>query len=153
MRRLACFALVLGACATAPRGEVAEPVVLEGVEVGPTREAARAVVEEVASSESVVRVTMYGSVVTDGYMGRCDKDVICESVVGYSGTGWSGGTPWTTIEVRFEELESGTAVAVEIVYVDCGPRPDCEHPQRLASTGALEREILDGIRAHLDAGT
>lgn len=149
MKRLASYALVLAACATAPRAEVPEPVMLEGIEVEPIREAARAVVEEVASTESVVRVTTVGSVLTDGYMGRCGRDVVCEVVMGYSGTGWSRGTPWTTIEVRFNELESGTEVSVEIVYEDCGPRVDCA-PQRLASTGVLERRILDGIRARLD---
>jgi hypothetical protein len=151
MRMLPCLMFALAACASAPRAEIAEPVVLEGVAVGPAREAARAVVEEVAHPKSVVRVTEEGSVMTDGHIGRCDEDVICESMVGVSGTGWSGPTPWTTIEVRFDELESGTAVDVEIVYEGCGPRIDCEHPQRLESTGALEREILDRIRARLDS--
>jgi len=148
MKRFAYFALILAACASTPRAEGLDTAVVEGYAVGPVREAARIVVEEVAHRWSVVRITDTGSVLTEGWIGACGEQVTCRTRTGYSG-GYAG-TPWTTIEVRFRELGMDTAVEVEIVYEDCDPDVDCQ-PQLLASTGVLEREIIDGIRARLES--
>lgn len=55
-------------------------------------------------------------------------------------------------EEVFVDVGPDAGVEVDIRYEDCDPRVDCV-PQRLSSTGALEREIFDGIRARLEAGT
>jgi hypothetical protein len=140
--------LLLSACASMPRSQGLHQAKLEGFGVGEIREAARIVVEEVAHRWSVVRITEEGSVLTEGWIGVCGEQVTCRTRTGHPGG--SAGTPWTTIEVRFRELGTDTAVEVEVVYEDCAPGVTCQ-PQRLASTGVLERRILDGIRERLES--
>jgi hypothetical protein len=143
------FALLLSACATTPPAEQHYHAVL-GYAVEPVREAAVAVVTEVAHPKSLVRVTDEGSVLTEGWIGDCGREVACAGTIGYQGNPSSHGTPWATIEVRFRDLGTGTAAAVEVAFEDCDPNVDCQ-PQRLASTGALERQILAGIRERLES--
>jgi hypothetical protein len=144
------FALILAACASAPRSERVEHEVFEGYAVATVREAARVVVEEVAHPMSVVRITDAGSVLTEGWIGDCSREASCAGTLGYQGNPGAQGTPWATIEVRFGDLGTDTAVEVEIVYEDCDPDVSCQ-PQLLASTGALERQIVDDIRARLES--
>ena len=147
MRTGAILVFVLAACASAPLSDGNQRAVLEGYSVAPVREAALAVVEEVAHPISVVRVTDAGSVLTDGRIGDCGKHVACSTSTAYSG---DGATPWTTIEVKFLDLGRDTAVEVAIEYESCEPGVGCV-PERFASSGELEREILEGIRARLDS--
>lgn len=147
MNRFAYFTLAVAACASAPPAGIVDARI-EGFAVEPVREAARIVVVEVAHPQSVVRVTDDGSVLTEGWIGVCGEDVTCASSTHYPSR---GATPWATIEVRFRDLGTDTDVEVEIVYEDCDPAVDCL-PELLASTGALERKIVDRIRAHLEAG-
>jgi hypothetical protein len=150
MNRWTAFGLLFVACASAPRSEGVEHAVFEGYSVKEVREAAMVVVEEVAHPMSVVRVTEEGSVFTEGWIGDCAREVTCAGTVGYQGNPGPGGTPWTTIEVGLRDLGMDTAVEVEIVYEDCDPGVDCQ-PQRLASTGALERKIVQDIRTRLES--
>ena len=144
MRTAALFALTLPACASATRSQGDDRTVL-GYAVGPVREAALVVVEDVAHPLSVVRVTHEGSVLTEGWIGACGEQVTCSTPTAYPGYVSS---PWTTIEVRFRELGPDTAVEVEIEYESCEPGVRCV-PERYASSGELERQILDGIRSRL----
>ena len=112
------------------------------------RQAARVVVEELAHRWSVVRITDEGSVMTEGWIGVCGEHVTCAIGIGHPAN--RGITPWATIEVRFHELGDDTSVDVEIVYEDCDPGVDCQ-PELLASTGGLERRIIDGMRDRLEA--
>ena len=144
MKDLSCLLLVLAACATAPHAEAPGPLVLEGVSVERVREAARAVVGEVVHSGSIAPVTEGGSVRAVGWIGECGRDVSCAVSTNYGRL-----APHTTVEVHFRDLGAATAVDVEIVYEDCVPDVDCQ-PQRLSSTGRLEREILDGIRVQVE---
>src|SRR5687768_3293963 len=141
------LAFVLAACASAPVSDGEEHAVFSGYAVEPVREAALAAVEDVAHPISVVRVTEAGSVLTDGRIGDCGKHVACKTSTAYPG---DGATPWTTIEVRFQDLGQDTAVEVAIEYESCEPGPGCV-PERYASSGELEREIFEGIRARLDS--
>ena len=145
MKTAALLASVCAACASAPVSDGAEHAVFAGYAVEPVRDAALAVVEEVA--RSVVRVTDAGSVLTDGRIGDCGRDVACSTSSLFPG---DGATPWTTIEVRFQDLGQDTAVEVAIEYESCGPGVSCV-PERYASSGELERQILEGIRARLDS--
>ena len=148
MRTAAFLALILAACASAPVSDEGEGrAVLAGYAVAPVRDAALAVVEEVAHPRLGVRITDEGSVLTEGGMiGKCGEHLACRISTAYG----IFGTHWTTIEVRFRDLGGDTAVEVAIEYESCGPRVDCV-PERLASTGKLERQILDGIRSRLDS--
>ena len=148
MRTAALLALVLAACASAPVSEGEDRAVFAGYAVEPVREAALAAVEEVAHSRHGVRITSEGSVLTEGGIGKCGEHVTCRSSTAYGIIG----EHWTTIEVRFRVVGGDTAVEVAIEYESCGrPRFGCV-PERLASTGKLERQILDGIRSRLDSG-
>ncbi|HEY7531481.1 MAG TPA: hypothetical protein VH681_01710 [Nitrospiraceae bacterium] len=138
--------LILAACSSAPRSQGNNHTVFKGFAVGPVREAARVVVEEVAHPKSVIRITDEGSVLTQGWIGVCGEEVACGSWTGHDG---HAGTPWTTIEVRFRELKLDTAIEVEIEYEDCDPDPSCQ-PELLGSTGALEKRIIDGMRIRLE---
>jgi hypothetical protein len=89
-------------------------------------------------------------VVTEGWIGDCAREVTCAGAVGYQGNPDSRVTPWATIEVRFSDLGTDTAVEVEIVYEDCDPDVSCQ-PQRLASTGALERRIVETMQTRLES--
>jgi hypothetical protein len=109
-----------------------------------------AVVTEVAHLKSVVRVTGEGSVLTEGWIGDCAREVACAGTIGYQGNPRTRATPWATIEVRFRDLGTGTSAEVEIEFEDCDPNVDCQ-PQRLASTGALERQIIAAIRERLES--
>ncbi len=150
MKKFAHFAVVLAACASTPRSEFIDHAVFEDFAVELVREAARIVVEEVAHPQSVVRVTDE-RVLTEGRIGVCGEHVACGSGTRYAEQ--NTGTPWTTIEVRFLDLGVDTAVEVEIEYessshcdrwdVSCLPEP-------LGSTGGLERQIIDRIRARLE---
>lgn len=140
------LALLLTACASTPTSEGLHEAIL-GYAAKPVRDAAVVVVTEVAHPMSVVRITDDGSVLTEGWAGACGTDVACPTRVGYRGY---AGSAWATIEVRFQDLGTATAARVEIEFEDCHPNVDCQ-PQRLASTGALERQILDGIRARLES--
>lgn len=150
MQRWTVCGLLLAACVSAPRSASVQDQVFEGYAVDAVREAARAVVEDIAHPMSVVRDTESGSVVTDGWIGDCAREVACAGRLGYQGNPGSRSTPWATIEVAFRDLGTDSAVAVDIVYEDCEPAVGCE-PQLLASTGALERRILDDIRARLES--
>lgn len=151
MHRWTAFGLLVAACASAPRPGGVEHAVFEGYSLDTVRGAARVVVQELAHPMSVVRVTEEGSVFTDGWIGDCAREVTCSGRVGYQGNpGRAGATPWTTIEVRMRDLWRDTAVEVEIVYEDCDPAVDCQ-PQRLASSGALERRIVQDIRTRLES--
>lgn len=150
MYRWTAFGLLFAACASAPRTERVEHAVFEGYAVDAVREAAEVVLAEVAHPMSVVRVTEQGSVLTDGWIGDCAREVTCAGRVGDQGNPGSQATPWTTIEVGLRDLGMDTAVEVEIVFEDCDPAVDCQ-PQRLASTGALERRIVDDIRVRLES--
>lgn len=150
MYRWNAFALILAACASAPRAASVHDQVFEGYAVAAVRDAARAVVEGIAHPMSVVRVTEEGSVVTEGWIGDCAREVTCAGVLGYQGNPGSRVTPWATIEIDLRDLGTDTAVDLEVVYEDCEPGVGCQ-PQRLASTGALERRILDDIRARLES--
>jgi hypothetical protein len=150
MYRWTVFALILAACASAPRAASVQDQVFEGYAVAAVRDAARAVVEDLAHPMSVVRVTEEGSVITEGWIGDCPREVTCAGILGYQGNPGSRVTPWATIEVGLRDFGTDTAVEVEIVYEDCEPGVGCQ-PQRLASTGALERRILDHIRARLES--
>ena len=143
MRTAALLAFVL-ACASAPVSEGEERAVFAGYAVAPVRDAALAVVEEMAHSRFGVRITDEGSVLTEGGIGKCGEHLTCRTSTAYGIIG----THWTTIEVRFQNLGQNTAVDVAIEYESCGPGVDCV-PERLASSGELEREILEGIRARL----
>jgi hypothetical protein len=145
MKTAALLAFVLAACASAPVSEGEERAVFEGYAVVPVREAALAVVEEVAHPISVVRVTDEGSVLTEGRIGVCGEQVACRTSTAYAG---AGATPWTTIEVRFRDHGRDTAVEVAIEYLSCEPGVRCV-PERYASSGELERQILEGIRSRL----
>ena len=96
---------------------------------------------------SVVRVTEAGSVLAEGRIGDCGKHVACKTSTAYPG---DGATPWTTIEVRFQDVGEGTAVEVAIEYESCEPGVGCV-PERYASSGELERVILEWIQARLDS--
>lgn len=150
MKKLAYFALVLAACGSTPRSEFIDQAVFEDFAVELVREAARIVVEEVAHPRSVVRVTGE-RVLTEGRIGVCEEHVMCGSGTRYAEQ--NTGTPWTTIEVRFLDLGVDTAVEVEIEYES---RNHCDRwdvgclPQPLGSTGGLERQIIDRIRARLE---
>jgi hypothetical protein len=147
MRATIVLAFVLTACASAPVTEGEDRAVFAGYAVGPVREAALAAVEEVAHSR-VVRITSEGSVLTEGGIGKCGEHVTCRSSTAYGIIG----EHWTTIEVRFRVVGGDTAVEVAIEYESCGrPRFGCV-PERLASTGKLERQILDGVRSRLAGG-
>jgi hypothetical protein len=147
MRTAALLAFVL-ACASARVSEGENRAVFAGYAVEPVRDTALAVVEEVAHSRHGVRVTDEGSVLTDGGIGKCGEHVTCRSSTAYGIIG----EHWTTIEVRFRVVGGDTAVEVAIEYESCGrPRFGCV-PERLASTGKLERQILDGIRSRLAGG-
>jgi hypothetical protein len=148
MRAAVLLALAVAACASAPVSEGEERAVFAGYTVTPVRDAALAVVEELARPNSVVRVTDAGSVLTEGRIGDCGRDVACSTSSLFPG---DGATPWTTIEVRFQDLGQDTAVEVAIEYESCGPGVRCV-PERYASSGELERQILDGIRSRLDSG-
>jgi hypothetical protein len=145
MKAAALLAIVLSACASAPVSEGEEVATFAGYGVAPVREAALAVVEEVAHPISVVRITEEGSVMTEGRIGTCGDQVTCRTSTAYAG---AGATPWTTIEVSFRDLGGDTAVQVAIEYESCEPGVGCV-PERLASSGTLERQILDGIRSRL----
>jgi hypothetical protein len=147
MRAPALLALFLAACASAPVSEDEGRTVFAGYLVAPVREAAVAAVEEIAHPISVVRVTDAGSVLTEGRIGECGRDVACSTSSAYQG---DGATPWTTIEVRLEDLGRDTAVGVAIEYESCEPGVGCV-PERYASSGELERTILEGIRARLES--
>jgi hypothetical protein len=149
MHRWSALALILAACASAPRSERVEHEVFEGYAVAAVREAARAVVMDIAHPMSVVRVTEEGSVLTEGWIGDCAREVACAGTVGFQGIG-PRQTPWATIEVRFHGLGTATAVEVETTFEDCEPSVSCQ-PRLLASTGALERRIVDDIRARLES--
>jgi hypothetical protein len=149
MKTGAIFGFLLAACASAPLSHGEERALFQGYAVEPVREAALAAVEEVAHSVSVVRVTDDGSVLTEGRIGDCGEQVACSTSTLYPG---DGATPWTTIEVRFQDLGGDTAVEVAIEYESCGPGVQCV-PERYASSGELERQILDGIRARLASGS
>ena len=101
MKTAALLASVCAACASAPVSDGAERAVFAGYAVEPVRDAALAVVEEVARPNSVVRVTDAGSVLTDGRIGDCGRDVACSTSSLFPG---DGATPWTTIEIRFQDL-------------------------------------------------
>jgi hypothetical protein len=147
MKTATLLALVLAACASAPVSDGEERAVFAGYSVEPVREAALAAVEEAAHPISVVRVTDAGSVLTEGRVGECGRDVACRTSSAYAG---DGATPWTTIEVRFQDLGQDTAVEIAIEYESCEPGPGCV-PERYASSGELEREIQEGIRARLES--
>jgi hypothetical protein len=89
-------------------------------------------------------------VLTEGWIGDCAREVACAGAIGFQGNPGSRMTPWATIEVRFRDLGTGTAVEVTIAFEDCDPGVDCQ-PELLGSTGALERRILDGIRKRLES--
>jgi hypothetical protein len=145
--KTALLAFVLTACASTPISEGEARAVFAGYAVAPVREAALAAVEEAAHPISVVRVTDAGSVLTEGRVGECGRDVACRTSSAYAG---DGATPWTTIEVRFQDLGQDTAVEIAIEYESCEPGPACV-PERYASSGELEREIQEGIRARLES--
>lgn len=149
MRTAAFLALVLSACASAPVSEGEQRTVFAGHAVEPVREAALAAVEAAAHPISVVRVTDSGTVLTEGRIGDCGKHVACKTSTAYPG---EGATPWTTIEVRFQDLGEDTAVEVAIEYESCEPGVGCV-PERFASSGELELQILDGMRARLESGS
>lgn len=149
MRTPAFLVFVLVACASAPVSEGEERPVFEGYTVEPVREATLAAVEEVAHPMSVVRVTEEGSVLTEGRIGVCGEQVACSTSTAYPG---AGATPWTTIEVRFEGFGRDTAVEVAIEYESCGPSVNCV-PEEYASSGELERQIIEGIRSRLASGS
>lgn len=149
MRTAGLFAFILAACASAPASEGEEVATFAGYDVAPVREAALAVVEEIAHPVSVVRITEEGSVLTEGRIGTCGDQVTCRTSTAYAGP---GATPWTTIEVSFRDLGGDTAVKVAIEYESCEPGVGCV-PERLASSGKLERKILDGIRSRLIGGS
>jgi hypothetical protein len=145
MRTAALLAFVL-ACASAPASDGEERAVFAGYSVAPVREAAFAAVEEVAHPR-FVRITDAGSVLTEGGIGNCGEHLTCRTSTAYGIIGMF----WTTIEVRFRDLGGDTGVVVAIEYESCGPRVGCV-PERLPSTGKLERQIVDGIRSRLAGG-
>ena len=145
------FVLLISACASTPPAEEDYQAIL-GHAVEPVREAAVAVVTEVAHPMSVVRITDEGSVLTEGWIGDCAREVACAGAIGFQGNPDARMTPWATIEVRFRDLGTGTAAEVTIAFEDCDPDVDCQ-PELLGSTGALERRILDGIRERLVSPT
>ena len=143
---LLCGLTVAAGCATAPARH--DHTVYTGHSLEEVRAAARAVVEEVAHPRSVVRLTDAG-VVTEGRIGVCGEDVACGE-----GIGGRIGTPETTIEVELADRGPDTAVKVDIVYETrdhCQGPPDVACvPERLGSTGAMERRIITGIRDRLE---
>ena len=149
---LLVFAFAAGGCATAPKSEFVDRAVFEGYSMARVREAARVVLEDVAHPKSVVRARA-DRVVTEGRFGVCGRDVACGS--GTNFIHQNTGTPWTTAEVRLEERGDGTTVRVDIEYETtqhCGDgyaEVTCLH-EELGSTGALERRIIEGIRARLE---
>ena len=145
MKTGAFLAFVLAACASMPVSELEERAVFEGYVVERVREATLAAVEEVAHPRSVVHVTGDGSVLTEGWIGTCGEEVTCSTRTAQSGYVSS---PWTTIEVRFRDLGRDTAVEVAIEYESCDPGGSCI-PERYASSGELERQILEKIRLRL----
>lgn len=154
MRALTIVALVAVGCASTPDADVVDRTVYEGYAVDPVREAVRTVVDEVAHPKSVVRVSGE-RVITEGWIGRCGEHVACGSSAGHAEVA----TPWTTLEVRWTDMGTDTAVEVQVVYESkshCrddwneGSRDVGCLPDRLGSTGVLEREILDRIRTRLE---
>jgi len=158
MKDAVVLALLLAACASPPRSESVDHTVLEGYSVESVREAARGVLEELAYGQWDVRASNW-RVMTEGWFGRCDEDVDCNRAVDSRG-GHKGGSPWTTVEVRFGKSGTNTAVEVRITYLSdalCNPgltEPKWLDvkciPERLGSTGALERKIVERIRARLE---
>lgn len=146
MKTIAILAFVCVACASLPVDRDDHRLVLEGQPVDRTRDVAVAVVEDIAHPSSVVRITDRGSVLTEGRIGVCGKQVACNALTAYPG---SVNSPWTTIEVRVQDLGASAAVEVAIEYESCEPAVDC-NPERYASTGELERRILDGIRTRME---
>lgn len=146
---LATVAGMSAACATTPN--VPDSAVYPGSTVDEVREAARVVVEEVAHPESVVRVTD-DRVMTEGRFGVCGKHVACGGTADGS---VRFGNPWTTLKVGLRDRGSDTAIELDIDYETrrhCSRSdPSCS-PARLGSTGVLEQEIIDGIRARLEDG-
>ncbi len=153
MKKLHLLVLILAACASTPRSEFVDHAVFEGSTVGQVRDAVLDVLQEVAPSQSAVRATG-DLVLTEGRFGVCGRDVACGSGTHY--IGHDTGTPWTTIEVRLLDLGEDAGVNVEVEYETsrhCGNGyvPVTCLPEELGSTGYLERRIVEGIRARLEA--
>lgn len=153
MRAFAIVTLIAVGCASTPEADTVDRAVYEGYTVEQVREAARSVVTEVAHPQSEIRVHDR-RVVTEGWFGRCGEHVTCASSV-YGRMG----TPRATLNVRLRDQGTATAVEVTIEYETeshCGDEWNEDDagclPQRLSSTGALEREILDRIRGRLEGG-
>lgn len=149
---LLASALLTAACASTPSFETEDPTIFEGHTVEAVRDAARGVLEALAYGQWDVRTSDW-RVLTEGRIGHCDEHVDCGhgTVVNEQ----TLGTPWTTVEVRFGARGAGTAVAVEIEYLTdthcrSWPRDIGCTPERLGSTGVLEREIVERIRARLE---
>lgn len=149
---LSLLSLLLAACASRPSSEPEDRPVFEGYAVESVREAARSVLEELAYGQWDVRASDW-RVVTEGRIGRCDEHVDCGH--GTRLEQQTLGTPWTTVEVRFEDVGSGVAVDVRIEYLTDAHCPsgwlevECI-PERLGSTGVLERAIVEWMRAGLE---
>jgi len=155
IRMLAACSLLLAACASAPRSEPRDREVLHGYTVEQVREAARGVLEQLAYGQWDVRVHDH-RVLTEGRIGRCDEHVDCGH--GTRLEEQTLGSPWSTLEVRFRNLGSplDVEVAAKIEYREhsqsCRYEVDCI-PERFGSTGVLERDIVDRIRARLEEET
>lgn len=152
-RGLVPLVLILVSCASTSRAGFVDQMVFEDFAFEQVREATRKVLEEVAHPRSLVRARP-DRVVTEGRFGVCGRDVVCGS--GTQFIRHDTGTPWTTVEVGLRKLNGGTAIRVNIEFETlqhCGDgyaEVTCL-PEELGSTGFLERLIIEGIRAHLEA--
>lgn len=153
MRALVIVTLFAVGCASTPEADTVDRAVYEGYTVEQVREAAWSVVTEV-THQSKIRVHDR-RVVTEGRLGRCGEHVRCASYHVYGAIEPSR----TTLDLRLHDRGTATAVEVTIEYETeshCRDEqferdPGCL-PQSLSSTGGLEREILDRIRARLEGG-
>jgi len=153
-KNLPLLSVLLAACASAPRSDLAGRTIFQDHGIEQVREAARGALEDLAYGQWEVRAHDR-RVVTEGQIGLCDRHVHCAHGVFDTEV---EGPSWATIEVGLEGLGADTAVVVRIeylMYAHCQPRyleVECI-PERLPSTGVLEDEIVEGIRARLGEGT
>lgn len=152
LKVLPLLPLLLAACVSTPSSEPDDRPLFEGYAVESVREAARSVLEEFAYGQWDVRASDW-RVLTEGRIGRCDEHVDCGH--GTRLEKQTLGTPWATVEVRFEDVGADVAVDVRIEYLTdahCQTgwlEVECI-PERLGSTGVLERAIVERMRARLE---
>jgi len=157
-KKLAAFSLLLAACASGPRSGFTDRAFLEDRTAEAVREAAQDVVEELVRPRSRVQprspVRVYpGRLVTEGHIGRCGEHADCGTGTVFEG---GSGPAWTTLEIRWSERGEGRRGVELDVDIEYRAVHECYRegvecvPERFGSTGVLEREIVDRVRARLE---